>query len=72
MCLPAIDPLIAALMDPNGFDRERAAEVLGKVGDATSIKPLIEAFHDDELYVRAKAVLAFERVKRRIAAGAAR
>jgi HEAT repeat protein len=69
---PAIDPLIAALKDRNGLVRERAAEVLGKVGDATSIKPLIEAFHDDELYVRAKAVLAFERVKRRIAAGAAR
>jgi HEAT repeat protein len=69
---PAIDPLIAALKDRNGLVRERAAEVLGKVGDATSIKPLMEAFHDDELYVRAKAVLAFETVKRRIAAGAAR
>src|ERR1035437_1532589 len=69
---PAIDPLIAALKDRNGLVRERAAEVLGKVGDATSIEPLMEAFHDDELYVRAKAVLAFETVKRRIAAGAAR
>ena len=69
---PAIDPLIAALKDRNGLVRERAAEVLGKVGDETSIKPLMEAFHDDELYVRAKAVLAFERVNRRIAASAAR
>jgi HEAT repeat protein len=69
---PAIDPLISALRDRNGLVRERAAEVLGKIGDATSTKPLMEAFHDDELYVRAKAVLAFERVKRRIAASAAR
>lgn len=69
---PAIDPLIAALKDRNGLVRERAAEVLGKVGDETSTKPLMEAFHDDELYVRAKAVLAFEKVKRRIAASAAR
>ena len=69
---PAIDPLISALKDQNGLVRERAAEVLGKIGDATSITPLIEAFHDDELYVRAKAVLAFERVRRRIAARAAR
>ena len=67
---PAIDPLIAALKDRNGLVRERAAEVLGKVGDETSIKPLMEAFHDDELYVRAKAVLAFERVNKRIVASA--
>jgi HEAT repeat protein len=67
---PAIDPLISALKDQNGLVRERAAEVLGKIGDATSVKPLMEAFHDDELYVRAKAVLAFERVRRRIAARA--
>jgi HEAT repeat protein len=69
---PAIDPLISALKDRNGLVRERAADVLGKIGDATSMQPLMEAFHDDELYVRAKAVLAFERVKRRIAASAAR
>ena len=69
---PAIDPLIAALKDQNGLVRERAAEVLGKIGSATSMKPLMEAFHDDELYVRAKAVLAFGRVKRRIDASAVR
>ena len=69
---PAIDPLISALKEQNGLVRERAAEVLGKIGDATSIKPLMETFHDEELYVRAKAVLAFERVRRRIAASAER
>ncbi|MGA8070588.1 MAG: HEAT repeat domain-containing protein, partial [Halobacteriota archaeon] len=45
---PAIDPLISALKDQNGLVRERAAEVLGKIGDATSIKPLVETFHDEE------------------------
>jgi HEAT repeat protein len=62
---PAVEPLIVALKDRNGLVRERAAEVLGKIGNAKSMKPLLEAFHDEELYVRARAVLAFERVKTR-------
>jgi HEAT repeat protein len=57
--------LIVALKDRNGLVRERAAEVLGKIGNAKSVKPLLEAFHDEELYVRARAVLAYERVKTR-------
>lgn len=63
---PAVGPLILALKDRNGLVRERAADVLGKIGDAKSMKPLMEAFQDNELYVRAKAILAFESVRRRI------
>ena len=62
---PAVESLIVALKDRNGLVRERAAEVLGKIGNAKSVKPLLEAFHDEELYVRARAVLAYERVKTR-------
>jgi HEAT repeat protein len=62
---PAIVPLIDALKDQNGLVRERAAEVLGEIGNETSVKPLLETFHDEELYVRARAVLAFEKVKTR-------
>jgi len=62
---PAVESLIVALKDRNGLVRERAAEVLGKIGNAKSMRPLLEAFHDEELYVRARAVLAYERVKTR-------
>ncbi|MGZ4901842.1 MAG: HEAT repeat domain-containing protein [Halobacteriota archaeon] len=63
---PAIEPLIAALKDRNGFVRERAAEILGAIGNGRALRPLMEVFNDDELYVRARAVLAFERVKKRL------
>jgi HEAT repeat protein len=66
---PAIVPLIDALKDQNGLVRECAAEVLGEIGNEKSVKPLLESFHDEELYVRARAVLAFEKVKTRIARG---
>ncbi len=62
---PAIEPLIDALKDRNGLVRERAAEVLGEIGNEKSVRPLLETFHDEELYVRARAVLAFEKVKTR-------
>ena len=60
---PAIDPLIDALKDRNGLVRERAAEVLGEIGNEKSARPLLVTIHDEELYVRARAVLAFEKVK---------
>jgi HEAT repeat protein len=62
---PAIEPLIDALKDRNGLVRERAAEVLGEIGNEKSVRPLLETFHDEELYVSARAVLAFEKVKTR-------
>ncbi len=61
---PAIEPLINALQDQNGLVRERAAWVLGEIGNEKSERPLLETFHDKELYVRARAVLAFEKVKK--------
>jgi HEAT repeat protein len=60
---PAVEPLIDALKDGNSLVRERAAEILGKIGSIKSLIPLQEAFNDKELYVRARAVLAFELVK---------
>jgi HEAT repeat protein len=60
---PAVEALIDALKDGNGLVRERAAEILGKIGSRKSLIPLQEAFNDNELYVRARAVLAFELVK---------
>jgi HEAT repeat protein len=60
---PAVEPLIDALKDGNGLVRERAADILGKIGSTKSLIPLQEAFNDKELYVRARAVLAFELVK---------
>jgi len=59
---PAVEPLIDALKDGDGLVRERAAEILGKIGSMKSLIPLQEAFNDHELYVRARAVLAFELV----------
>ena len=63
---PAIEPLIAALSSRNGFVRERAAEILGAIGNNRALRPLMELFNDDELYVRARALLSFERVKKRL------
>jgi HEAT repeat protein len=60
---PAVEPLIDALKNGNGLVRERAAEILGKIGSIKSLIPLQEAFNDKELYVRARAVLAFELIK---------
>jgi len=62
---PAIEPLIVALRDRNGVVRERAAEILGRIGDPRGLRPLADAFKDDELYVQARAVLAFEKIKKR-------
>jgi HEAT repeat protein len=52
---PAIEPLIDALKDRNGLE----------IGNEKSVGPLLETFHDEELYVRARAVLAFEKVETR-------
>jgi len=62
---PAIEPLMEALKDRHGVVRERAAEILGRIGDARCMRPLADAFKDAELYVQARAVLAFERIKKR-------
>jgi HEAT repeat protein len=39
--VPAVEPLIAALKDPKAQVRERAAEALGRIGDARAVEPLI-------------------------------
>jgi HEAT repeat protein len=38
---PAVEPLIESLKDPKAQIRERAAEALGRIGDARALAPLI-------------------------------
>ncbi len=38
---PAVPPLIASLKDPKPKVRERAAEALGRIGDARAVEPLL-------------------------------
>ena len=43
-----VKELIKALKDSDADVRERAAEVLGKMGDGRAVKPLINALKDDD------------------------
>ena len=43
---PAVEPLIAALRDKNGWTRRDAAEALGQIGDRRAVEPLIAALRD--------------------------
>ena len=43
---PAVEPLINALEDENWRARWRAADALGKIGEARAIEPLIRSFSD--------------------------
>lgn len=55
---PATAPVLRALSDEDPFVRALAAEVLGAVGDRTSVRPLIKALADKEATVRDKATWA--------------
>ncbi|MGB2842281.1 MAG: HEAT repeat domain-containing protein [Halobacteriota archaeon] len=52
---PAVEPLIQALEDESWEVRKRAAEVLGKIGDARAVEPLIQALKDEYWNVNKKA-----------------
>lgn len=53
----AVEPLIAALGDPNVRVRKCAAEALGKIGDARATEPLIRVLEDwDTRHAAAKAL----------------
>ncbi len=43
----AVEPLIKALSDEEGYFRNCVARALGKIGDARAVEPLIEALEDD-------------------------
>ena len=58
----AVEPLIAALGDPDRLVREAATGALGKIGDPRAVEPLVAelaASHErDAVYVREAAVTA--------------
>ncbi len=60
---PAVPSVIAALReDPVYLGREGAAFVLGQIGDARAVKPLIAALGDDYIAVREQASLALAKI----------
>ena len=52
------DALIAMLSDDNEGTRWKAAESLGRLGDARAVEPLIDTLWDDDARVRLKAAYA--------------
>ena len=69
----AVEPLTAALRDEDHSVRERAAEALGKLGDARAVPSLIAALKDEgvvemsrdydmDTYVRDRAAGALRRI----------
>ncbi len=58
--LGAIEHLWAALANSEGLGRTKAAEELGKLGDARSVRPLCEVLTDRDSTVRSAAIRALE------------
>jgi len=54
----ASDALLSALGDPDHNTRERAADALGKIGEARAVEPLIALLHDPRWAVRKHAAWA--------------
>lgn len=48
----AVEPLSAAMKEPQWETRYRAAEALGKIADEKAVKPLIKALKDNRDHVR--------------------
>jgi len=59
---PAVGPLIEALDDPDELIRSRAAEALGRIGDAGARPKLLALVDDASPVVRARAALALGRM----------
>jgi HEAT repeat protein len=53
---------IAALVESNKNMCKEAADILGKIGDARAVKPLISLLRDDDISVRSKAVDALSTI----------
>jgi HEAT repeat protein len=58
----ALEPLIQALQDENSTVQIKAAEALGRIGDARAIEPLIQALKDNYWDVNKKAAEALGRI----------
>jgi HEAT repeat protein len=50
-----VEPLVAALHDPDMYVRAAAVDGLGKIGELRCVEPLVAALQDHDLYVRAAA-----------------
>jgi HEAT repeat protein len=56
--VPAVEPLIVALKSKEPWVRERAARVLGEIGDTRAVEPLITAITGEKWIVRRAAIEA--------------
>lgn len=60
--VPSVEPLIAALADPNEGVREFAAAALGAIGDVRAMDPLLVALTDSRPAVKQAAAGALEQI----------
>ncbi len=59
----AIEPLSAAMKEPQWETRYRAAEALGKIADEKAVKPLIQALKDNRDHVRYMAAKGLRAIR---------
>jgi HEAT repeat protein len=60
--VPAVEPLITTLKDPDSHVRREAVTALGRIGDTGAVEPLIEMLKDPEENVRIDAAYALGRI----------
>ncbi|EJG07307.1 PBS lyase HEAT domain protein repeat-containing protein [Methanofollis liminatans DSM 4140] len=65
----AVEPLIAAMKDPDPRVRKKAAWALGQIGDSRGQRPLLEAIRDEDDDVREIAAEAYEILKKKVFGG---
>jgi HEAT repeat protein len=65
----AVEPLIAAMDDPDPRVRKKAAWALGQIGDLRGQRPLLAAMRDGDEDVREIAEEAYEILKRKLYGG---
>ncbi|WP_342676625.1 HEAT repeat domain-containing protein [Methanofollis sp. UBA420] len=65
----AVEPLIAAMDDPDPRVRKKAAWALGQLGDMRGQRPLLAAMRDVDEDVREIAEEAYEMLKRKVFGG---
>jgi len=65
----AVEPLSAAMKDPDPRGRKKAAWALGQIGDPRGQRPLLEAIRDEDDDVREIAAEAYEILKKKVFGG---
>lgn len=53
-----VEPLIKLLAHKKKYVREKAAEILGDIGDERAVDPLIKKLKDEDRYVKKEAIIA--------------